>query len=129
MTDLNPEKFHVFLSHSHQDAIWVKDLAERLEDECSFRVWLDIWILIPGNPWQQEMARGLEQAGCCAVCIGKTTPMGWFKEEIQKALNRQTTDPSFRVIPVLLPNADPINVNDFLELRTWVDFGHGSDRE
>src|SRR5450759_3398956 len=102
MTDLNPEKFHVFLSHSHQDAIWVKDLAERLEDECGFHVWLDKWILIPGKSWQQEMARGLEQAESCAVCIGKETPKGWFKEEIQKALNRQTHDDQFRVIPVLL---------------------------
>lgn len=114
--------FHVFLSYSHEDAEWVENLACRLEDERGFRVWLDKWILIPGQPWQQEMSRGLDQAESCAVCIGKNTPNGWFKEEIQKALNRQTKDPSFRVIPVLIPDADSVNVNDFLELRTWADF-------
>jgi hypothetical protein len=73
------------------------------------------------------MARGLDKADCCAVCIGGQTPTGWFREEIQRALNRQIKDPSFRIIPVLLPDAKTINIDDFLELRTWVDFRHGSD--
>jgi hypothetical protein len=118
----HPEQFDVFLSYSHLDAKWVEDLAVRLEDEGGFRVWLDKWILGPGKSWQQEMARGLDQAKSSAVCISEHTPDGWFKKEIEKALNRQTKDPSFRVIPVLLPNAKTENVDDFLELNTWVDF-------
>ena len=120
MADL--QYFDVFLSHSHADAEWIENLAIRLESEANFRVWLDKWILIPGSSWQQEMARGLEQTRCCAVCISDHTPGGWFKREIERALNRQAKDPTFRVIPILLPNADTINVNDFLELNTWVDF-------
>jgi hypothetical protein len=42
--------------------------------------------------------------------------------KIERALDRQAKDPTFRVIPVLLPNADAFNVDDFLELNTWVDF-------
>jgi hypothetical protein len=120
------DKFDVFLSHSHIDAAWVEELAERLEDEAKLQVWLDKWILIPGEHWQQAMARGLDQAKSCAVCIGDQTPKGWFREEIERALNRQTKDNSFRVIPILLPNAKTINVEDFLELRTWVDFRNGA---
>ena len=48
-----------------------------------------------------------------------------FKEEIERALNRQTKDRSFRVIPVILPGADSTVVDDFLELRTWVNFRNG----
>ena len=115
--------YDVFLSHSHVDAEWVETvLARRLEDEYQLRVWLDKWVLIPGQSWQHDMARGLHSARACAVCIGENTPLGWFKEEIERALDRQTKIPSFNVIPVLLPNAKTINVDNFLELRTRVDF-------
>lgn len=125
MSPKDKELFDVFLSHSHEDAEWVEKLAKRLEDDAKLRVWLDKWIAVPGEHWQQAMARGLDQAKSCAVCIGDQTPEGWFREEIERALNRQTKDKSFRVIPVLLPIAKTINVDDFLELRTWVDFKDG----
>jgi hypothetical protein len=73
------------------------------------------------------MAKGLEQAKTCAVCVSRDTPAGWFREEIERALNRQVKDPSFRVIPVILPDGDHTVVDNFLELRTWVDFKAGID--
>ena len=76
------------------------------------------------------MAKGLEEAATCAVCVGDTTPAGWFREEIERALNRQTKDPDFRVIPVILPNGNRSMVDNFLELRSWADFKNGvSDDE
>ncbi len=126
---VDAKSFDAFLSHSHEDAEWVEDLARKLEDECGFHVWLDRWILVPGKSWQQAMARGLDEASCCAVCVGEKTPRGWYREEIERALDLQTRNPDFRVIPVLLPNADPANVTPFLTLRTWADFRDGSDSE
>ena len=119
--------YDVFLSHSHKDAECVESFAEKLEDEQKIKVWLDKWILIPGEPFRQELAKGLETAKTCAVFIGKETPRGWFNEEISKALNLQTAQKIFRVIPVLLPESDESFVIDFLELRTWVDFRNGID--
>lgn len=125
---MHPEQsFDVFLSHAHLDAEAVEKLGARLEDEADLKVWLDKWILVPGNHWQQEMSRGLNQAKICAVCIGQNTPKGWFREEIERALNRQTQDDTFRVIPVILPQGDSSLIDDFLELRTWVDFKQGID--
>src|ERR671912_600858 len=95
-----------FLSHSHDDAAWVEALARRLEDECGFKVWLDRWVLVPGKSWQQAIARGLEEVGSCAVFIGAKTPKGWFQQEIERALDLQTRNSDFRVIPVLMPDAD-----------------------
>ena len=126
-------RYDVFLSHSHLDADWVEELARRLEDEYEIRPWLDRWVLIPGKPWQRAMARGLEQATSCAVCLGQHTPRGWFEKEVEKALNRQAKDTEFRVIPILLPGADPTAAETlqetFLDLNTWVDFGERSDLE
>jgi len=79
--------------------------------------------------FQQEMARGLDQAKCCVVCIGGKTPGGWFEQEIQKALQLQVKDPSFRVMPVLLPGSKDENVTGFLELRSWIDFRKESNRD
>lgn len=124
------EGYHVFLSHSHQYGDWVEALAGRLEDEHGFRVWLDRWVLIPGESWQQEMAKGLEEANACAACLGQKTSKGWFQQEVEKALNRQASDTGFRVIPLLLPDAppDPAElIPAFLDLRTWVDYREGSD--
>lgn len=119
--------FDAFLSHSHSDAQWVEAIACRLVDECGFEVWLDKWILVPGQKWQQEMAKGLEEASSCVIFIGANTPRGWFEEEIQRALDIQTKDPNYRVIPVLLPDSNEEDISGFLSLRTWVDFRNGAD--
>jgi len=126
---LKIKTFNAFLSHSHDDAVWSENLARRLEDACSFRIWLDRWVLIPGKSWQQAMARGLSDAEACAVCIGANTPHGWFQEEIERALDLQTLDSNFRVIPVLLPDAKIDSIPAFLSLRTWADFRIGQDQE
>ncbi|WP_373397955.1 toll/interleukin-1 receptor domain-containing protein [Algoriphagus halophilus] len=114
--------YDTFLSHSHQDAEVVEQIANKLEDNHDLRVWLDKWILIPGEPFRQAMSKGLEKARTCIIVIGSSTPKGWFEEEVSKALNKQTQDKSFRVIPLLLPNGNSKFVTDFLELRTWVKF-------
>lgn len=113
--------YDVFLSHSHHDAAVVKKLAELLDD-LGYTVWLDKWVMPPGCDWQQEQARGLNIAKTCAVCVGHNTPTGWFKQEIERALDRHAQDESFWVIPVILPDGDSSAVTDFLKLETWVEF-------
>src|SRR3974390_2276307 len=122
MPDAPAKPYDVFLSHAHVDAALVEKLATILEDEHKLTIWLDKWVLVPGEHWQQGMAKGLDEAVSCAVCIGNKTPRGWFQEEIERALNRQTRDDKFRVIPVILPDGDRSLVDQFLELRTWVEF-------
>lgn len=120
----------MFLSHSSHDADTVDELARRIRDvQPHLHIFLDRWVLIPGGLWQPEIARALETADSCAVCLGREPPGGWFDQEIQVALNRQVADPSFRVFGVLLPASDPHDVGSFLRLRTWVDFRDGLDAE
>lgn len=119
-------KFDAFLSYSHDDRAIVEQLARKLKDEAKLTVWLDEWNLVAGTEWRQAMARGLDQAACCVVCVGDKTPRGWFNQEIGRALDRQVHGkPPYRVIPLLLPGAKEKFVDDFLELRTWVDMRGG----
>ena len=122
-----PAIFDVFLSHAREEGAWVERLAGSLEDQHRFKVWLDRWALVPGGSWQQEMAKGLNEARTCAVCVGSRTPDGWFREEIERALDIQTRRNDFRTIPVLLPDASPDLVPDFLKLKMWADFRDGQD--
>lgn len=117
--------FDVFLSHPHTEAASVEEIGMLIEDNHNLHVWLDKWLIVPGEHWQQAIAQGLNRAKCCAVFVGKDTPHGWFKEEIERALNIQSKNNKFRVIPVLLPGSIDINVDDFVQLRTWVDFRKG----
>jgi hypothetical protein len=123
-------QFDVFLSHSHEDAGWVKDLAGELTDDHRFNVWLDCWVLVPGSlSWQQEIVRGLEESSTCAVCLSGNTPDGWFKMEIELALNYQAANSNFRVLPVLLPGAPALIEPAFLRLKTWADFRQDHRRD
>lgn len=91
--------FDVFLSHSHADADFVRQLAEHLEDKHRLKAWLDQWELIPGRPFVRAMAKGLNEAASCAVCLGLNTPAGWFQNEIENAQDRQTREAGFGVFP------------------------------
>ena len=100
------QTYDVFLSHSHTDSGWVEQLAAKLEDQAGLSVWLDKWVLVPGELWQSEMARGLDEARCCVVCVGRETAQGWLQQEMQRALDRQTKEPSFK--PLLIIKLLPI---------------------
>jgi hypothetical protein len=52
-----------------------------------------------------------------------------MREEIERALDIQTSRTGFRVIPILLPEASPDFVSPFLKLKTWADFRNGRDTE
>jgi len=54
-----------------------------------------------------------------AVCVGPGEMGPWQQREVNLALERQSADPSFPVIPILLKDADP--VLGFLRQNTWVD--------
>ncbi len=123
-------RYDVFLSHNGTDKALVEELARRLEDEAGLKSFLDKWHLVPGEPWQEALEEALEQSATCAVFLGATGLGPWENEELRAALDKRVRNNSFRVIPVLLPGAnpkDPATLPRFLRRLTWIDFRSGLD--
>jgi diguanylate cyclase (GGDEF)-like protein len=110
--------YDVFLSYSTRDRAHVEAIARALRKE-SLDVFLDCWHLAPGKPWPQELERILASCRAVAVCLGPGEMGSWQQREVSLAHTRQADDANFPVIPVLLPQSEP--VLGFLRLNTWVD--------
>jgi WD40 repeat protein len=123
--------FHVFLSHNSADKPAVEELARRLAKE-GIQAWLDKWNLIPGDPWQPAIEKGLAESGTCAVFVGPSGLGPWQNEEMRAAIDQRVRDSGrrFRVIPVLLPGAkraERSSLPTFLVATTWVEFRESLD--
>lgn len=122
--------YDVFLSHSGNDKPMVERLAAQLTNETGLKPFLDKWHLVPGEPWQEALEKALADSSTCAVFLGPQGLGPWENEEMRSALDERVRDKSLRVIPVLLPGADPKDekaLPRFLRRLTWVDFRAGID--
>jgi TIR domain len=116
------DQYDVFLSYYWRDHSAVEQVARALCDH-GLHVFLDRWYLTPGLAWPQVLERSLEQCHAVAVFVGPEPLGSWQVRESFMALDRQSRDETFPVIPVLLPGADP--PLGFLKLNTWVDLHSG----
>jgi TIR domain len=122
--------FDIFLSHNSVDKASVEIIAHKLQTG-GLNPWLDKWCLVPGRPWQQELAT-MRSCPTIGVFIGQNGLGDWAREELLVAQDRAAKERSFRLIPILLPGVpDPFDYGKlppFLAQRTWVDFRRGLDQ-
>jgi energy-coupling factor transporter ATP-binding protein EcfA2 len=122
----NKKKYHAFLSHNSQDKPIVETIARWLAHEAQLSVWLDKWNLIPGDPWQEEIEKALDQSQCCLVFLGPNGIGPWQNEEMRAAIEERVSSETIRVVPVLLPGAmrpqKESEIPRFLRRVTWVRF-------
>lgn len=114
----------LFVSYQWRDHSVVEKLARALRQR-GIAVSLDRWYVAPGQDWQQRLREVLSSASAVALCVGPQGLGSWQQRERQLALKRQSAEPAFPVIPVLLPGADP--PLGLLGLNTWVDLREGFD--
>ncbi|HTB67662.1 MAG TPA: toll/interleukin-1 receptor domain-containing protein [Steroidobacteraceae bacterium] len=70
----------VFISYSHKDTDFVRDLVKPLEAE-GFSVWWDHTIP-PGRTWDDVIARGIREAKACIIVWSPNSVISdWVKEE------------------------------------------------
>jgi WD40 repeat protein len=127
VSDLPPEQpYDVFLCHNSHDKAAVRIVNEALRQEYNLNTFLDEATLVGGEAWEQSIQAALARAKACAVIVG---PNGWgeyqLEQEVRPAVRRRSSEPAFRVIPVLLPGVRVEALGDFAELFSgshWVTF-------
>jgi len=111
----------VFLSHSAHDKEQVRRLAEKLRD-AGLRVWLDEWVIQPGDDIYAAIEHGLEYAGTLILCMSQAS-MGsdWGTLERNTTLFRDPQNRERRFIPLMLEDCKRSAVISRLAYVDWRD--------
>jgi len=121
--------YDAFFSHSNIYKDLVEEIALDLEKLYGLKIWIDMWCLIPGESWIPELEKNLNNAKCCVVFLGQENSEAWFQNEVEVALNIQSKNKAYRVIPVLIKDAPDLLPNSFLSGRTAVDLRDIGDKK
>src|SRR5262249_43445137 len=112
-------EYDVFLSHNKVDKPRVRRVAERLRT-AGIRVWLDEWVIKPGDDIYLAIERGLERARTVVLCISPAAlGSDWVGLERSAALFRDPSNANRRFIPLLLADC---KLPDTLRRYKYVDF-------
>jgi WD40 repeat protein len=112
------DPYDVFFSYHWRDHAAVEAVAQAMCQQ-GLNVFLDRWYLISGRSWPEALEELLASCRAVAVFVGREGMGPWQQREKFLALSRQTRQPEFPVIPVLLPGAEP--ALGLLSQNTWVD--------
>ena len=110
---------HIFLSHSSADSVGAQAVA-RLLNNAGLDVWLDIEKLLPGDQWPVKLEEALKDSTHFVVLVGESGVQRWVDREVRYALDRNTLDKNYRVIPVLGPGASEDTLPLFLKQQQYL---------
>jgi WD40 repeat protein len=115
------DTYDVFISYSRADSRHAAEIDAVL---CAngLRSFFDRRNLAPGLPWVRALEQAISAAKAAIVLIGPRGLGNTQQYERELALVRQTHDPTFPVVPVILPGPSADRPFDFLQLLTWIDF-------
>ena len=121
-----PFLYDVFLSHSSADKPVVRELAARLRD-AGLRVWLDEWIIQPGDLISQQIEQGLEQSALLLFCMSENAfGSDWAQLESHTAIFRDPLNRDRRFVTLRLDDA-PIKA--MLRGYAYIDWRAEQHRE
>jgi hypothetical protein len=115
--------YDVFVSYSRADAHHAADIDSVLRSK-GLNPLFDWRGLAPGLPWLRALEQAIGAAKAAIVLIGPRGLGNTQQYERDLALIRQTHDPAFPVVPVILPETTGDPPFDFLRALTWIDFSH-----
>jgi CheY-like chemotaxis protein len=114
-----PFKYDVFISHSSSDKPIVIDLARKLTAD-GLRVWLDKWIIKPGDIIGQSIEEGLQNSRTLVLLMSKAAfASDWVALERHTLLFRDPTNRNRRFIPVLIEDCQ---IPDLIAQFAYVDW-------
>jgi Novel STAND NTPase 1/TIR domain len=117
------ETYDVFVSYSRADWRHAADIDSVLRAK-GLRSFFDRRNLAPGLPWVRALEQAIGAAKAVIVLIGPRGLGNTQQYERELALVRQSRDPAFPIVPVILPDTSTDRPFDFLNLLTWIDFSH-----
>ncbi|HEY0173455.1 MAG TPA: TIR domain-containing protein, partial [Pyrinomonadaceae bacterium] len=122
--------YEVYLSYNQRDIDSVEYIATRLQ-EAGVRTWFFPWQVTAGDTWAEMMEAGMSSSACGAVIFGPHDLGEKQKQEVEFFSRRAGpgSNESFRIIPVLLPGANPNHLPEDIKRWVWVDFREGLHRE
>jgi tetratricopeptide (TPR) repeat protein len=110
--------FEVFISYGHDDAAWVRTLAENLERR-GIRTFFDEWEIRAGDVLVHKLEEGLRSSRTGIVVVSPASvARPWVQEEYAAMVTAAVAGRQ-RLIPVLLGEAE---LPPFAASRLWVDF-------
>ena len=115
------EAYDVFVSYSRADGRHAVDIDSALRAN-GLSSFFDRRNLAPGLPWVRALEQAIDAAKAVVVLIGPRGLGNTQQYERELAIVRQSQDPVFPVVPVMLPETATDRPFDFLNLLTWVDF-------
>ena len=109
--------YDVFISYSSQDKAIVHPLAERLRGD-GVNVWLDDWVLKPGDSISLKIQQGIEHSRVLLMCMSKAYfESDWTTLEHHTLLFRDPTNKQRRFVPLLLEDCErPDVIAQFLHI-------------
>jgi energy-coupling factor transporter ATP-binding protein EcfA2 len=117
---LQTEPFDVFVSYSRVDSRHAADIDDLLRAR-GLTSFFDRRNLSPGLPWVRGLEKALNATKSAIILIGPRGLGNTQQYERDLAFIRQTRDPSFRIVPVILPGAQ-VDQWSILQTLTWIDF-------
>jgi len=117
------KQLKVFLCHSSDDKPVARELFERLENESWIDPWLDSEKIIPGQDWNLEIEKAIQDTNTVLVCCseGSVSKEGHIHKELKFALDKALEMPEGIIfnIPVRL---DECEVPRSISKLQWVDY-------
>ncbi|NQT13008.1 MAG: TIR domain-containing protein, partial [Planctomycetes bacterium] len=103
-------EYDVFLSYSSKDKKTVHTLAERLRGD-GLRVWLDAWVIQPGEMIGLAIQHGVEKSRTLLMCMSPAYfESEWGALEHHSMLFRDPTNAERRFIPLLIEDCAPPDI-------------------
>jgi hypothetical protein len=118
---LRTESVDVFVSYARVDGRHAADIDSLLRAR-GLTSFFDRRNLQPGLPWVRGLEKALNAAKAAVILIGPRGLGNTQHYERDLAIIRQSRDPSFLIVPVILPGAQVDPPFNFLQVLTWIDF-------
>ena len=109
---------YVFVSYSRRDHQIVNEIVEGLKGY-GIKVWLDIENLLPGQQWEVQIRKALENASGLLVFVSSASMESDF---VRAELKAMVEGRSGLIIPIILEHVDNLPLS--LQVYQWVDISN-----